>query len=134
MHKSQMLQGKHTCMTSTHLKKDNGTRAPEVLPVTLTSLSSLIMECVCLPFLNFISVILCSMHFPDGASGKELACQCRRYKRHELDPWVGKSPWRRAWQPTPVFLPRESHGQSSWGHKELGMTKVTYHACTSCSM
>ena len=30
MHKSQMLQGEHTCMTSTHLKKDNSTRAPEV--------------------------------------------------------------------------------------------------------
>jgi len=31
----------------------------------------------------------------------------------ELDPWVGKIPWRRAWQPTPVFLPGESHGQRS---------------------
>ena len=29
------------------------------------------------------------------------------------DPWVGKNPWRRAWQPTPVFLPGESHGQRS---------------------
>jgi len=28
-----------------------------------------------------------------------------------FDPWVGKTPWRRAWQPTPVFLPGESHGQ-----------------------
>ena len=34
--------------------------------------------------------------------GKEFVCQCRRRK---FDPWVGKSPWRRAWQPTPVFLP-----------------------------
>ena len=32
-------------------------------------------------------------------------------KRHRFDPWVGKIPWRRAWQPTPVFLPGESHGQ-----------------------
>ena len=30
-----------------------------------------------------------------------------------FDPWVGKIPWRRAWQPTPVFLPGESHGQKS---------------------
>ena len=37
--------------------------------------------------------------------------QCRRHKRHGLDPWVGKIPWRRAWQPTAVFLPREPHGQ-----------------------
>ena len=31
-------------------------------------------------------------------------------KRCGFDPWVGKIPWRRAWQPTPVFLPGESHG------------------------
>jgi len=40
-----------------------------------------------------------------------LACQCRRHKRWGLDPWVGKIPRRRAWQPTPVFLPGESNGQ-----------------------
>ena len=51
--------------------------------------------------------------FPGGASGKESACQCRRPKRCRFDSWVGKIPWRRAWQPTPVFLPRESHGQRS---------------------
>ena len=32
-----------------------------------------------------------------------------------FDPWIGKVPWRRAWQPTPVFLPGESHGQRSLG-------------------
>ena len=42
-------------------------------------------------------------------------------------------PWRRAWQPTPVFLPGESHGQRSlagyspWGCKELDMTEATWH-------
>ena len=40
--------------------------------------------------------------------GKEPAYQCRRLS---FDPWVGKIPWRKAWQPTPVFLPGESHGQ-----------------------
>ena len=34
-------------------------------------------------------------------------------KRCRFDPWVGKIPWRRAWQPTPVFLPGEPHGQRS---------------------
>jgi len=34
-------------------------------------------------------------------------------KRLGLDPWVGKTSWRRAWQPTPVFLPGESQGQRS---------------------
>ena len=33
--------------------------------------------------------------------------------KHEFDLWVRKIPWRRAWQPTPVFLPGESHGQRS---------------------
>ena len=48
-----------------------------------------------------------------------------------FDPWVGKIPWRRAWQPTPVSLPRESHGQRSlvgyspWGRKELDTTEAT---------
>ena len=57
---------------------------------------------------------------PKWCSGKESACQCRRLK---FNPWVRKIPWRRKWQPTPVFLPGESHeqrslaGYSSWGHK-----------------
>ena len=41
-------------------------------------------------------------------SSKEPACQCQRHKSHGFDPWVGKIPQRRAWQPTPVFVPRES--------------------------
>ena len=49
--------------------------------------------------------------FPGGPGGKEPACQCRRCKRQEFDPWVRKIPWKRKWQPTPVFLPGESHGQ-----------------------
>ena len=46
-----------------------------------------------------------------------------------MDLWVRKIPWRRVWLPTPVLLPRESHGQRSladyspWGHKELDATK-----------
>jgi len=46
-----------------------------------------------------------------------------------FDPWVGKMPWRRKWQPTPVLLPEEFHGQRSlagyslWGHKELDTTE-----------
>ena len=48
-----------------------------------------------------------------GSSGQELAHQCRRCKRCGFGLWVGKILWRRAWQPTLVFLPRESHGQRS---------------------
>ena len=50
------------------------------------------------------------MGFPGGASSKEPSCQCKRYG---FEPWVGKIPWGRAGQPTPVFLPGESHGQRS---------------------
>ena len=52
--------------------------------------------------------------FVIGTSGKEPTCQCRRCKRHGFDPWVGKIPWRRAWQSIPVFLPGESHGRGAW--------------------
>jgi len=44
---------------------------------------------------------------------KNPPCPCRRRKRRGFHLWVGKIPWRRAWQPTPVFLPGESHGQRS---------------------
>ena len=59
--------------------------------------------------------------------------------RGEFDPWVGKIPRRRARQPTPAFLPGESHGQRSLlgysprGCKELHMTEVTQHAHDICS-
>ena len=54
-----------------------------------------------------------ALGFPGGTSGKEPTCQCRRHKRCGFDPWVGKIPWRRERQPTPVFLPGESHGKRS---------------------
>ena len=47
---------------------------------------------------------------PWGHRGKEPACQCRWLG---FSPCVGKIPWRRAWQPTPVLLPGEYHGQRS---------------------
>ena len=61
--------------------------------------------------------------FPAGASGKEPTCQCRRCKRLKLDLWVGMIPWRRKWQPTPVFLPGECHGQSILVAMVHGVTK-----------
>ena len=63
--------------------------------------------------------------FPGAASGKEPACQCRRPTWLKFNLWVRKIPWSSKWQPTPVFLPGESHGQrnlmgcSPWGHKRI---------------
>jgi len=62
--------------------------------------------------------------FPGGSEVKVSACG-----RPGFNPWVGKIPWRRKWQPTPVFLPGESHGQrnlvgySSWDCKESDATR-----------
>ena len=51
------------------------------------------------------------------------------FRRLRFHPWVGKLPWRRKWQPTPVFL---LGGYRSWGYKESGMAE---HAHTSmCRM
>ena len=68
--------------------------------------------------LKWLSSSIVNSDFPDssvgnsgGAGDKEPTCQCRRHKRYGFDPWVRKIPWRRTWQPTPVFLPGESHGQ-----------------------
>ena len=47
-----------------------------------------------------------SKGFPDVASGKDPACQCRRHKRCGFNPWAGKISGRSTWQPAPVFLPQ----------------------------
>ena len=79
------------------------------------------------------------MGFPCGTSGKEVTCQYRRCKRRKFDPWVGKIPWRRAWQFTPVFLPEEPHGVElgglqSMGCKELDMTECQHSAAHSVNV
>ena len=69
--------------------------------------------------------------FPGGTTGKESTCQCSKLKRRRLNPWVKKIPWRRKWQPTPVFLPGKFHGQRSlagcspWGCKVSDTTEHT---------
>ena len=68
---------------------------------------------------------------PRRCSGKK-KCQCRRCKRYRFDPWVGKIPWRRKWQPTPIYLPGKFHeqrnleGYSPWGRKESDMTESAH--------
>ena len=70
--------------------------------------------------------------FPGGTNDKEPACQGRRYKRHGFDPWVRKIPWRRAQQPTPIFIlpwktswTEEPGGLQSRTCKESDTTDVT---------
>ena len=74
------------------------------------------------PWLKQSCIVICGL--PWWLSGKESACQCRRY---EFDPWVRKIPWRRKWQPTPVFLPGKSHRQEETGGRQsLGSKSQTW--------
>ena len=87
-----------------------------------------------LPSTSHHLILLCLFSwfwgFPGGSDGKETTCNVG-------DLWsipgVGRFPWRRAWQPTPAFLPGKSHAQRSlagyspWGHKQTDMTE---HTCT----
>ena len=75
------------------------------------------------------------LELPRWCSGKESTCQCP-CKRQDFDPWVGKIPWSRKWQPTPVFLPGKSHEQwrlasySLRGHRESDTTEqLSTDAC-----
>ena len=73
----------------------------------------------------FCNVFYLEQSFPGSMSGKEPVWQCRRLKRCGFHPWIRKLPWRRWWQPTPVFLPGESHGQRRpGGLQSLGSFRV----------
>ena len=75
--------------------------------------------------LELLMGLILTAGFAGGTSGKESLCQRRRHERHRFDPWLRKIPWRRAWQPTPVFLSGESHGQRSLaGYSPRGCTEL----------
>ena len=50
--------------------------------------------------------------------------QCRRCRRYRFDPWVRKIPWRRAWQPTPIFLPEIPTDRGAWRATVHGVAKT----------
>ena len=73
---------------------------------------------VSLSSLNFVHLFFTDFLFLVWFIGKESMCQCRRLG---FNPWVGKNPWRREWQPTPVFLAGKFHGQRSLaGYRSRG--------------
>ena len=77
------------------------------------------------------------MGFPGGSviKKKKSAYQFRRSKRLRFDPWTGKIPWKKKWQPTSVFVPGKYHrqrslvGYSPWGGTE---SEITEHTCALC--
>ena len=78
-------------------------------------------------YMNFTPLKVWTEHIPGGSEGKESASS------PGFDLWVRKMPWRRKWQPTPVFLPGEFRGQRSLAgysplaHKESDMIEQQYY-------
>ena len=79
------------------------------------------------PFSPCSLYLLLPLGFLGWLSGKESASQCRR---PWFDPWVGKIPWRRKWQPTVVFLPGKSHKQESGGRQPMGSQRPGHNWAT----
>ena len=69
------------------------------------------------------STVLYTGGFPGGSDRKESACNVRP----GFDPWVGKIPWKRSWQPTPVFLPGESPGTEEPGRLQSTASQRVGH-------
>ena len=94
-------------------------------------------------FLMSAYIFFCKLSFwppqglPRWLSTKESTCQCRRYRRLGFDPWVGKMPWHRKWQPTPTFLTGKSCGWESLvsyspGKGKRSDTPEQQRVCTHC--
>ena len=77
----------------------------------------------------FFSPVETTFRVFQWCSGKESACQ---YRRCRFDPWVGKMPWRRKWQHTPIFLPGESHGQRGLAATVHRVARVGHDWVTEC--
>ena len=99
---------------------------------------SIVIADSCVVFSNFVQFIYMYLHSRTSGwpGGKESTSQ---WKRCRFNPWVGKIPWRRKWQPSLVFLPGKSHGQknlagySSWGPKGVRHNLATKHNNLNCS-
>ena len=71
----------------------------------------------CLKIHNYIDTLSNFLGLPRWLSGRESICQCRRLK---FDSWVGKIPWRRKWQLTPIFLT----GKIQWSEEPGGLQSM----------
>ena len=90
------------------------------------------MLAVGLAYMTFIVLRYVPSGAPKWLSSKEHACQCRR---RGFSRWVRKIPWRRKWQPTPVFLPGKSRGQRSLeGYSPWGCKRVRHDLVTKTTM
>ena len=82
--------------------------------------------------LKVFAEFIWQLGFPCGSAAKRIHLQ---WGRPGFDPWVGKIPWRTIWQPTPVFLPGESHGRKEPGRlQSTGSQRVGHDWATSLSL
>ena len=103
------------------LKTENSEESPKTINIRDSERATLNLPLFFpLSLINCIQV--CSGEgFPDG-SVLRIHLPSRR---NRFDPWLEKTPWRRKWQPTPVFSPGKSHGErrlvgySPWGHERF---------------
>ena len=102
-----MFQVSWAMAEQVHRRKDGSKRM--LPPLTFASEAKVRCECHSKPQavrtrpMLFQEKRCLRTHFPGGAGDKEPAHQCRRHQRRWFNPWVGKIPGRRAWQPTPVY-------------------------------
>ena len=93
-----------------------------ILSNTCLALQEPIFACVCEPAGNCVQMLMITSRL---GGAQDFAFLMSR--RCGFNPWVGKIPWRRKWQPTPVFLPGKFLGQKSlmgyspWNLKESNM-------------
>ena len=78
----------------------------------------------CALYVHMVSAAMCSPWASTWLSGEESVCQCRRYRRRGLDPWVGKMPCRGKWQPIPVFFPGKSQEEEPGGLQSMGSETI----------
>ena len=79
--------------------------------------------------------------FPGGASGKELASQCRRHNRHQFDPWVGKSSWGGHGNPLQYSCLENPMDREAWwatvhkaANSQTRLKWLSMHACANCKL
>ena len=110
-----MLGPRRDSGTSCHITLEDKFALSNLDSVLMAVLKPQIRNACCRDMGSPISVALCPSlgGLPCGTSGKEPACKCRRHKRPGFDPWIGNIPWRKAWQPPPVFMPGKPHRQRS---------------------
>ena len=108
-----------------------GQTAPHLCPPPATAQVTLCsVKCVPHLTLRTLSVCRAELGLPRWQSDKASTRESRRCKSHRFDPWVGKIPWRRAWQHTLVFLLENPMTVEPCGPQSMGLQEIEHHGAT----